>query len=70
MTKHEFETGYAKRSNVTVKWLYEKGYGAVPCDCGEGSCAGWQMVNLRDWAEDQAVLFGRAMGNMTKTVEV
>lgn len=46
MTKDEFEKGYAKRSNVTVDWLHEQGQGAVPCNCGEKGCLGWQMVNL------------------------
>ena len=45
MTKEEFEKGYAKRSGVTVEWLHFKNQFAIPCDCGESGCYGWQMAN-------------------------
>lgn len=46
MTSDEFEQGYADRSGVTVEWLHEKGQRAVPCDCGDAKCKGWQMASL------------------------
>lgn len=46
MTKEDFEKEYAKKSNVTVEWLHKKHEGAIPCECGEEGCKGWQMVNL------------------------
>lgn len=42
----EFETGYAKRSGVTVEWLHAQDQRGIPCDCGEEGCRGWQMVHL------------------------
>ena len=53
MTKDEFEKGYAERSNVTVDWLHEHDQFAIPCDCGESECRGWQMIHLK---EDEAGL--------------
>jgi len=52
MTKEEFEQGYAERSGKTVeaiKTIY--GLEAIPCDCGEEICQGWQMIskNMRKW---------------------
>ena len=44
-TKEEFEQGYAERSGVTVEWLHAHDQQAVPCDCGEPGCLGWQMVS-------------------------
>lgn len=46
MTKEEFEQGYAERSGVTVEWLHLYGQYAIPCDCEEENCRGWQMVRL------------------------
>jgi hypothetical protein len=46
MTKDDFEKQYAEKSNVTVEWLHENHQGAIPCECGEDGCKGWQMVNL------------------------
>jgi len=46
MTRQEFEQGYAERSKVTVEWLHEQNQYAIPCDCGDELCKGWQMVNI------------------------
>ncbi|HKZ77718.1 MAG TPA: hypothetical protein VJ124_05290 [Pyrinomonadaceae bacterium] len=46
MTRKEFEQGYAERSGVTVEWLHEQNQHAIPCDCGDDLCKGWQMVNI------------------------
>ena len=46
MTREDFENGYAERSGVTVEWLHEQNQYAIPCDCGDDLCQGWQMVNL------------------------
>ena len=46
MTRKEFEQGYAERSGVTVEWLHEQNQYAIPCDCGDDLCNGWQMVNI------------------------
>ena len=43
--------GYASRSGVTVEWLKEQGFHAEPCDCGDETCQGWQMVS-KDAAPD------------------
>lgn len=44
MTKEEFEHGYATRSGVSVARLHQLGRCAVPCDCGDEMCDGWQML--------------------------
>ena len=56
MTVEEFEEGYAHRSGITVARLHELGEGAVPCQCGEEGCEGWQMVNKAAWESRQRVL--------------
>lgn len=43
MTREEFIEGYCKRSRITWEWL-SKYRDAVPCDCGERGCEGWQMT--------------------------
>ena len=43
-TQHEFEQGYAERSGVTIEWLHQQGQHAIPCQCGEAGCKGWQMT--------------------------
>lgn len=43
MSKDEFESYYAKGSNLTVERLHVLGLHAYPCDCGEDGCKGWQM---------------------------
>lgn len=53
MTKEEFEQQYAERSHVTVERLHELGRYAVPCDCGDESCQGWQMLHKKTEREMQ-----------------
>lgn len=43
--KRAFEDGYAKRSGITTEQLYAMGCHAIPCDCGEEGCCGWQMIH-------------------------
>ena len=50
-TREQFFAGYASRSGVTVEWLKEQGFHAEPCDCGDETCQGWQMVS-KDAAPD------------------
>jgi len=45
LTKDEFEQRYAERSGITVAELYALGRYALPCDCGEPGCEGWQMAH-------------------------
>lgn len=52
MTRDEFEQGYAERSGCTVEWLHLHDRWAVPCDCGEAGCEGWQMVRLEPLVGD------------------
>lgn len=40
MTKEQFEQGYAERSGVAFKELHQRGYRAIPCDCGDTGCKG------------------------------
>lgn len=48
MTKEEFEQEYAENWGITVKEFYEKHRKiAIPCDCGEPGCQGWQMVDRK-----------------------
>ena len=43
MSRQEFEQLYAEKSGTTVEFLQGIGLVAVPCDCGEDGCMGWQM---------------------------
>lgn len=43
MTKDEFIAAYCARSGVHWDDIKEHRE-AVPCDCGEDICQGWQMV--------------------------
>jgi len=45
LTRDEFERRYAERSGITVAELYALGRYALPCDCGEPGCEGWQMAH-------------------------
>lgn len=45
MTKEEFETNYAHRSGMFVEDLRALGLFAIPCDCENEGCKGWQMVS-------------------------
>jgi hypothetical protein len=51
--QEDFEAEYAARSGVSIEQIHAHGRGAVPCECDEPECLGWQMVNLADHAEDQ-----------------
>ena len=50
MTEKEFLERYAKNSGVTVEFLIKSGLIPMPCDCGEGTCQGWQMRS-KEWIE-------------------
>ena len=45
LTKAQFERRYAKGSATTVAKLHEWGREGCPCDCGDASCNGWQMIH-------------------------
>ncbi len=51
MTRDEFIDGYCKKSGITREFFFENG-DAVPCDCGEDGCAGWQYDTSRSPACD------------------
>lgn len=46
ITRQEFEAEYAKKSGVTLAWLWEMGRISLPCHCEEDGCQGWQMRGL------------------------
>lgn len=46
MTCDEFEQRYTKSNSDTLAMLRKHGRYAIPCDCGDGTCQGWQMVNI------------------------
>jgi hypothetical protein len=48
MSKTEFENAYALNSNMSVETLLSYGLCAVPCDCGEDGCVGWQMISKNE----------------------
>ncbi len=55
MTRDEFIDGYIRRSGLRTATRTEDGFKlgvhsrvALPCDCGEDICNGWQMVNPND----------------------
>jgi len=50
VTKQEFETFYAKNSNVSEEEIDEMGFFAVSCDCGDDTCRGWKMTTK--WQQD------------------
>lgn len=43
-TKEEFERQFTERTQVTVAYLRAQNRIAIPCDCGDESCFGWQMA--------------------------
>ncbi len=47
MTKKEFEKYYAKNSKMTVEEIRKLGRVAIPCNCDDEKCQGWQMVMNR-----------------------
>jgi len=46
LTKEEFESGYAFRSDMWVDQVRELGLEGVVCDCEEPGCAGWAMQKI------------------------
>jgi hypothetical protein len=44
VSRESFEAAYAAASGVTTDWLHEHGRRAVPCQCGDSICVGWQMA--------------------------
>ena len=46
MNKEEFEEKYTKGAGVTLEFLHEHGYSAVPCDCDYEKCEGWKMEHV------------------------
>jgi len=51
MTREEFIKGYYDRSGIAASERRPDGFQigshrrvAVPCDCGEDDCQGWQMM--------------------------
>ena len=45
LSKEDFERKYAEKSGVTVEYLRVHRQVAIPCDCEDPICSGWQMVN-------------------------
>ena len=43
--RDRFIRSYASKSNTTPERLAELGQVAIPCDCDEPTCLGWQMVS-------------------------
>lgn len=43
MTRADFIKGYAERSGISVD-QFNRYMCALPCDCGEAICQGWQAV--------------------------
>ena len=37
---------YCINSEISEKQLLEMGLFAIPCDCGEDNCEGWQMATM------------------------
>lgn len=54
MTRNEFIAGYCERSGVTWEWLSEH-MDAIPCDCGDETCLGWQMRTKAGIKLDSAI---------------
>ena len=47
MDRNEFISLYGRRSGITDEQLHDKGLRALPCDCGQPGCRGWQMVTVQ-----------------------
>ena len=45
ITREEFVAEYARASGLTVEDLRKAGLVAVPCDCADEGCRGWQMIH-------------------------
>jgi hypothetical protein len=50
MTREEFIASYCEHSKVPWEQLSQH-LDAVPCDCGDATCAGWKMVAKDDGGE-------------------
>lgn len=46
MTREEFIEGYCGRSKASWAWLSVRRE-AIPCDCEEPECRGWQMAHVK-----------------------
>ena len=53
INKTVFEESYAVRSgfvietdNTVSEWLHDLGLKAIPCNCHEDGCRGWQIVHV------------------------
>lgn len=46
ITKEQFEIRYAHVSNKSIEEIKEMGLTAVPCDCEQEGCMGWQMKRM------------------------
>jgi len=46
-TPEEFARDYSAKSNVAMESLASYDFVVLPCDCGEGTCQGWQMQDLQ-----------------------
>lgn len=45
LTQEQFEEMYARHSGCTIDFLKEElKLEALPCECGDEICHGWQMV--------------------------
>ena len=56
MTKQEFISQYMKRSQIAPEFRTDEGFTvgsvvrvAIPCDCDDPSCRGWQMSYQIDY---------------------
>lgn len=45
-----FEEAYAQRSGVSLELLHAHGRFAIPCNCGDELCEGWQMGHIDEGA--------------------
>ncbi len=45
MTRDEFVDYWTANAGIALEKLKASGHIALPCDCGECSCKGWQMTN-------------------------
>lgn len=57
---------------MTVDQLRDFGYKAIPCDCGEEGCHGWQMIHVSEpvliYQEDGATKIRTSDGTVLETV--
>ena len=55
MTREEFETSYREKCWMTVEDFQKLKGRAIPCDCGEPGCRGWQMTFMNCMSEEGSV---------------